>query len=211
MINKTIESNIGLVKSCVSKFHCQPSDYEDVFQAGCLGLIRATKRFSHSCGVKFSTYAVPFILGEIKNFFHDNSKIKINKNLRKNYFVVKSAREFFCRTNGREPTLNETSAMTNLPVEAILESLNSQKEVVSYDDISLPELKSHEKSHDERISNKIDVHNAIRNLSNMDKKILNMRFFQFKTQTDSAKILGMTQVQISRREKKILKFLRSQL
>lgn len=207
-----IEQNIGLVKSCVSKFLFKNSDYDDIFQAGCLGLTRAAKKFNPEFGTKFSSYAVPFILGEIKNFFNNNNKIKLSRNNQKIYKIINTEREEFCIKNNREPTLNELSEKLNIPVENILEALESHQNIISIEENNLTcEKKSNifEESHEKYVNTKIDIRNAINKLSNLDKKIINMRFFESKTQSDSAKILGMTQVQISRREKKILKNLRN--
>lgn len=207
-----IEQNIGLVKSCVSKFLFKNSDYDDIFQAGCLGLTRAAKKFNPEFGTKFSSYAVPFILGEIKNFFNNNNKIKLSRNNQKIYKIINTEREEFCIKNNREPTLNELSEKLNIPVENILEALESHQNIISIEENNLIcEKKSNifEESHEKYINTKIDIRNAINKLNNIDKKIINMRFFELKTQSDSAKILGMTQVQVSRREKKILKNLRS--
>ena len=210
--NEFIENNIGLVRSCVSKFFYNGSDYDDIFQAGCLGLTRAAKLFDEKRGVKFSTYAVPFILGEIKDFFHNNKKLKISRNIQKIYKLVSAEQEKFYDINHRSPSLSEISKNINVPVEQILEALESQNSVESIDDETFNEKNlSYEESYDKIVSQKIDVHKAIEKLNNIDKKIIFLRFFNLKTQKDSAKSLGMTQVQISRREKKILKNLRSNL
>ncbi len=212
MLNNIIEQNIGLVKSCVSKFLFKNSDYDDIFQAGCLGLTRAAKKFNPKFGTKFSSYAVPFILGEIKNFFNSNNKIKLSRNNQKIYKIINIEREKFCTKNNREPTLNELSEILNLPVENILESLESHQSVFSIDNNNYNEKSEiFEESHEKYINTKIDIRNAIDKLSPTDKKIIKMRFFESKTQSDSAKILGITQVQVSRREKKILKDLRASL
>lgn len=209
-INNIIEKNIGLVKSCVSKFLFKNSDYDDIFQAGCLGLTRAAKRFDPKFGTKFSSYAVPFILGEIKNFFHNNNKLKLNRNNQKIYNIINIEKEKFYQENNREPTLSELSKKLDISIENILEALESHQAILSVDEeeICAKKSKIFEESHEKYINTKIDIQNAINNLDFIDKKIINLRFFESKTQSDSAKILGMTQVQISRREKKILKNLR---
>ena len=210
MLNNVVEKNIGLVKSCVSKFLFKNADYEDIFQAGCLGLIRAAKRFDPKFGTKFSSYAVPFILGEIKNFFHNNNKLKLNRNNQKNYNIINIEKEKFYQENNREHSLSELSKKTNISVENILEALESHQAMLSVDEEEIYETKSKifEESHEKYINTKMDIRNAINNLNFIDKKIINMRFFESKTQLDTAKILGMSQVQISRREKKILQNLR---
>ena len=212
MIDEVVKENIGLVRSCVSKFFFKNLDYDDVFQAGCIGLTRAAQKFDASKGTKFSTYAVPFIFGEIKNFFHSNRKFKIGRDSDKLYSLIKSEQNSFFENNGRDPSLSEISEILNVSIEDILESIESHKDISSMDEDD-SNLKSQifEESHEKSVSEKIDIRNAIENLSDKDKKLINLRFFEFKTQSDSAKILGMSQVQISRREKKILKILRSKL
>ena len=210
--NDFIEKNIGLVRSCVSKFFIKGSDYEDIFQAGCLGLTRAAKSFDNSRGVKFSTYAVPFILGEIKNFFHSNKKIKVGRNIQKVSKMINIEQESFYKENNRFPTLSEISKKLDISTDKILEALESQNSVDSLDENEFKiENVSYNESHENFISEKIDIHKAINKLDDTDRKIINLRFFKYKTQSYSAKILGMTQVQITKKEKKILKQLRSSL
>ncbi len=212
MLNSIIEQNIGLVKSCISKFLFKSSDYEDIFQAGCLGLTRAAKKFDPNFGTKFSSYAVPFILGEIKDFFHNNNKLKLSRNHQKIYGMINIEKEKFYNENNREPTLLELSEKLDIPTEDILEALESHQTVSSIDDDNYSEKSEiSEESHEKLVNTRIDIRNAIDKLSPEDQKIIKMRFFESKTQSDSAKILGMTQVQISRREKKILKYLRASL
>ena len=212
MIDEVVKENIGLVRSCISKFFFKNLDYDDVFQAGCIGLTRAAQKFDSSKGTKFSTYAVPFIFGEIKNFFHSNRKFKVSRDSYKLYNLIKSEQNLFFENNGRDPSLSEISETLNVSIEDILESIESHKDISSMDEDD-SNLKSQifEESHEKSVSEKIDIRNAIENLSDEDKKLVNLRFFEFRTQSDSAKILGMSQVQISRREKKILKILRSKL
>jgi len=210
VIDEVVKENIGLVRSCISKFFFKNLDYDDVFQAGCIGLTRAAQKFDSSKGTKFSTYAVPFIFGEIKNFFHSNRKFKIGRDSDKLYSLIKSEQNSFFENNGRDPSLSEISETLNVSIEDILESIESHKDISSMDEDN-SNLQIFEESHEKSVSEKIDIRNAIENLSDKDKKLVNLRFFEFKTQSDSAKILGMSQVQISRREKKILKILRSKL
>ena len=209
--SEIVEKNIGLVKSCISKFSYQKTDYDDIFQAGCLGLIKASMKFDENRGTKFSSYAVPYIFGEIKNFFSENSKIKISKIIKKNYNSIKSEEENFINTYKREPTLKEISEILNLSIEDIVQALESVQFVSSVDDDNEKGFCSFEESHEDLVSEKIDIEKAIKSLNEKDQKIINMRFFEQKTQSYLAKILGMTQVQVSRREKKIIEYLRSKL
>ena len=210
--NEFIEQNIGLVKSCISKFFINSSDYDDIFQAGCLGLTRAAKTFDDNRKTKFSTYAVPFILGEIKNFFHSNKKIKVSRNIQKICKLINSEQELFIKENNRLPTLSEISKRLNISLEQILEALESQNSIDSINDEKFNEKNiSYEESYEILVSEQIDICEAIKKLSDIEQKIIKLRFFNHKTQSYSAKILGMTQVQISRKEKKILQKLRSSL
>ena len=210
MNNKIVENNIGLVKSCISRFSYHISDYDDIFQAGCLGLTKASIRFDNMRGTKFSSYAVPYILGEIKNFFDKNGKVKVSKITKKNYRLIQNKKEEFIKTYNREPSLKEISEILNISIEEILEALEYSKPILSTDEDNNLNS-SFEESHEKNVSDKIDVQKAIKSLNEIEQKIINMRFFKLKTQSDSAKILGMTQVQISRKEKKILKTLRTKL
>lgn len=210
MNNKIVENNIGLVKSCISRFSYHISDYDDLFQAGCLGLTKASIRFDNMRGTKFSSYAVPYILGEIKNFFDKNGKVKVSKITKKNYRLIQNKKEEFIKTYNREPSLKEISEILNISIEEILEALEYSKPILSTDEDNNLNS-SFEESHEKNVSDKIDVQKAIKSLNEIERKIINMRFFKLKTQSDSAKILGMTQVQISRKEKKILKILREKL
>lgn len=210
MKNKYIEGNIGLVKSCISKFSYQYSDYDDLFQAGCLGLIKASKKFDEKRGTKFSSYAVPYILGEIKNYFYENRKIKVSKIINKNYNAIKIHKEEFIKRFNREPTLSEISENLKISIEDIVQALESSQLVQSSDENENYDL-FFEESHEKDISKKIDVQSAIKSLDETEQKIVKMRFFEFKTQDYTAKELKMTQVMVSRKEKKILKNLRAKL
>ena len=210
MNNKIVENNIGLVKSCISRFSYYTSDYDDIFQAGCLGLTKAALKFDNTKGTKFSSYAVPYILGEIKTFFDKNVKIKASKVIKKNHREIQREKEKFIKIYNREPSLKEISKILNISIEEILEALEYSKPILSTDEDNNLNL-SFEESHEKNVSEKIDVQEAIKSLNSTDQKIINMRFFKLKTQSDSAKILGMTQVQISRKKKKILQILRKKL
>ena len=205
-----VEKNIGLVKSCISKFSFKTSDYDDLFQSGCLGLTRAAQNFDLSRGTKFSTYAVPFILGEIKNFFYSNRKLKVSRDNRKIYNLINLEQERFLEKNHRMPSISELSKNLDISSEKIIEVIENHNSVLSIDDDeNLNTLnKVSEESHEKLVLEKLDIQKAIESLDTIDKKIMNMRFFEFKTQSNCAKILGLSQVQISRKERKIIKKLR---
>lgn len=210
MKNKYIEENIGLIKSCVSKFSYRYSDYDDLFQVGCLGLTKAFKKFDEKRGIKFSSYAVPYILGEIKNYFSENRKIKVSKIINKNYNEIKNQKEEFVKKYGREPTVSEISEMLKISIEDVVQALESSQLVESYDKDENRDI-LFEESHEKNVSQKVDIQNAIESLGEIERQIVKMRFFELKTQDYVAKKLKMTQVMISRKEKKILNHLRVKL
>jgi len=208
--NNLVESNINLVRACVSRFLGKGIEYDDIFQAGCLGLVKAARKFDCTRGTKFSTCAVPFILGEIKCLFRENNQLKVSRSLKDLFNKIRYEREIFIKNNNRDPSLSELANTLGVTVEKIVEALNSSQYVFSIDENEgFREIFSD--SHEKLLSEQISVRDAILSLNDLDKKIIQMRFFQFKTQLDSAKCLGMTQVQISRMEKKILKKLRTKL
>ncbi len=210
MKNKYIEENIGLIKSCVSKFSYRYSDYDDLFQVGCLGLTKAFKKFDEKRGIKFSSYAVPYILGEIKNYFSKNRKIKVSKIINKNYNEIKNQKERFVKEYGREPTVSEISEMLKISIEDVVQALDSSQLVESYDEGKNRDI-LFEESHEKNVSQKVDIQDAIKSLDKIEQQIVKMRFFELKTQDYVAKKLKMTQVMISRKEKKILNHLRVKL
>lgn len=181
-----------------------------MFQAGCLGLTKAYKKFDDKRGTKFSSYAVPYILGEIKNYFSENRKIKVSKIIKKNYSLINKHKETFIKVYNRGPTLKEISEKLGMSIEDIIQALESSQIIVSSN-----EQKNYdtlfEESHEKYVSQKIDIQNAIKTLDETEKQIVKMRFFNFKTQDYTAKKLNMTQVMISRKEKKILNYLREKL
>ena len=210
MKNKYIEDNIGIVKSCISKFSYQYCDYDDLFQAGCLGLTKAYKKFDEKRGTKFSSYAVPYILGEIKNYFSESRKIKVSKIINKNYNMISKQKEEFIKIYNREPTLREISEKLGMSIEDIVQALESSQTVISSNEQENNDL-LFEESHEKYVSQKIDIQNALKTLDETEQQIVKMRFFDLKTQDYTAKQLNMTQVMISRKEKKILKYLREKL
>ena len=205
-----IKSNIGLVHICSKKFLGKGIEYDDLVQAGCIGLIKAVDGFDDSKGVKFSTYAVPCILGEIKRLFRDGGIIKVGRSLKDLSLKIKNFSEKYLKENGKEPTLNEISINFGVEPEFAAQAINSglmpKSFTFSEDDEKEQDILI--ESHDEKISENIALKQIINKLQDQDRKIVILRFFENNTQSQTAKILGMTQVQISRREKKILKDIR---
>ena len=211
---QVVRDNIGLVHACANKFKSRGIEYDDLFQAGCIGLIKAVDAFDSSRGVKLSTYAVPVILGEIKRLFRDGGAIKVGRNLKELSLKATRFINNFAAQNAREPTITEVAEA--LGIEA---TLAAQALEVSRAPISLSVERDDEKtqleipvdSPDERLAEVLALKQLLLDLNEKDRSIISLRFFKNQTQTQTAKILGMTQVQVSRRERFILNNLKVQL
>ena len=185
-------------------------EYDDLFSQGCIGLVKAAKRFDESKGFQFSTYAVPLILGEIKQLFRDNNPIKISRSLKTLSMNIKNEIEKQKKENNKEPTINEIAEKLNVTPEEVVEALNASMQIKSLDS----EVGINQKVFceiEEKTINRVDVLQAIEKLELIDKQIILLRFFKDKTQIETAKILGLSQVQISRKEKTLLNLLKSRL
>ena len=204
-----IEDHIGLVHLCCQRFKQRGAEYEDIFQSGCLGLAKAVKNFDFERGVKFSTYAIPVILGEIKLFFRNNSSLKVSRSLKDLSIKIRVMQEKFLKTHFKEPTLSELSEMLNISKEQILEALDINKPFVSLDDSEKKEFPVF--FEDEKISFRVSLTKALNDFNSTDRNLIYLRFFKCITQSKVAEKLGMTQVQVSRREKVLLKMLRERL
>ena len=190
-----VQSNMGLVWSIVRRFANRGYELEDLFQVGSIGLMKAIDKFDLSFDVKFSTYAVPMITGEVKRFLRDDGMIKVSRSLKENGAKVKQAREKLQASLGREPTLQEISD----------ESPTDGKEACLAD--RLPQ----EKDSHEVLLNHMLLEQLLAELSEMERKLIELRYFGDKTQVQVAKELGISQVQVSRLEKRILLQMRSQV
>lgn len=211
-----ISRNIGLVHACAHKFKGRGIEYDDLFQAGCMGLIKAADAFDDERGVRFSTYAVPVILGEIRRLFRDGGTVKVSRTLKERSMKISRAREQLAVRLGREPTITEIGAQVGLDAEEVVEALGAGTPPISLtqtddDSSDCGQIDLPTPSPEELLSDVLSVRQVIGNLSPNDRKLIALRYFSEKTQTQTAQILGMTQVQVSRREKKILAILREQL
>lgn len=215
VVNNTyIEANMGLVHACAKRFINRGIEYEDMVQAGCIGLVRADKSFDKDRGVKFSTYAVPFILGEIRQLFRSGGAIKVSRGLKDLSIKVHREIEKFLFQHSRNPTLEELSVLLNARREDIFEALESSQRPISLtvsSDKGEEEIKVPVEFDDEKISSKISLMQVLDKLCKTDKTLIALRFFHGKTQSQTAKILGVTQVWVSRREKYVLAELRKKL
>ena len=209
---KAIVDNIGLVHSIANRFRYRGADYDDLFQAGCLGLIKAVDNFDESKGFAFSTYAVPVIMGEIKRIFRDGGPIKVSRALKEKSIKVQAVRDKFVKKELREPTLSELAKLSNTDINELSEILNIISPVVSLsnseennDEFDIPVDES------ENLFDKLSINQIISKLDDREQQLIKYRFFEEKTQCETAMILGVSQVQISRKEKAILLKLRELL
>ncbi|WP_294776310.1 sigma-70 family RNA polymerase sigma factor [uncultured Eubacterium sp.] len=211
--NKMIEDNIGLVHSIAKRFKGRGEDYDDLYQAGCVGLIKAVDNFDESKGFLFSTYAVPVIMGEIRRLFRDGGAVKVSRSLKEKSIKVQAIREKFIKKELREPTVSELSDLCGIETEELSEVLNVINPVVSLscttedgdETIDIPVDDT------DKLFDRLSVHHAIKDLSNDELLLIKYRFYEGKTQCESAKLLGISQVQVSRREKQLLAKLRAKL
>ncbi len=210
-----ISENIGLVHSCAARFKNRGIEYEDLFSAGCIGLIKAYDRFDKSLGYKFSTYAVPLILGEIKGLFRSGGAVKVSRRLKELSLKIIREQQRFTAENGESPTVTQLSAILGESEELITQAISSSVQVLSLsaydDDENGRELDLPVESHDIPLTEILSLRQAISELSEDDRKLIKLRYFKNKTQSQTAQELHMTQVQVSRREKKIMAAIREKL
>ena len=212
------EENTGLIYSVARRFLGRGVEMEDLFQIGSIGLLKAVDKFDPAFEVKFSTYAIPMILGELKRFFRDDGMIKVSRSIKENQHRVYLAREKIEKELGREPSLKEIAEMLEMPPEEVAMTMDSAAEVESLyrtvyqsegTDISLIDKIPAKENAEEHLLNRIFLEEILGKLESSDRKLLYMRYFQDQTQTQIAEQLGVSQVQVSRMEKRILKKLRS--
>ena len=208
-----IQNNIGLVHSCAQKLKGRGMEYDDLFQAGCMGLVKAADAFDHERGVRFSTYAVPVILGEMRRLFRDGGTIKVSRTLKELSLKINRTRERFSLEHGREPHLSELAILLEVEEHQIVEAISAAAPPVSLTagDDDGGQLDLPIDSPEGMLSDILSLKQVLGSLEPSDRRLVFLRYFGNKTQTQTASELGMTQVQVSRREKKILQNLRAQL
>ncbi len=210
----TVQQNLGLVHSCAKRFKGRGIEYDDLFQAGCLGLVKAVDNFDEERGFKFSTYAVPVIIGEMKRLFRDGGAVKVSRSLKELSLKVTREAVKFMSENGREPTISELAERLGVEPEQASQALEASKMPVSLtvtDDDGDSQNDIPIDAPDEKLTELLSLKSEINNLCERDRNIIVLRFFRNNTQSQTAEKLGMTQVQVSRREKKILLLLRENL
>ena len=208
-----VSENIGLVHSVVKRFYGRGAESEDLFQIGCIGLMKAIDKFDISFNVKFSTYAVPMILGEIKRFLRDDGIIKVSRSIKELSMKISRAKEELLRELGCEPTVKEISERVGVPPEEVAVAIEAtlRPESIYYsgenekgDSKALIEKIESPENFESLVINKIMLENIMKGNNEREKKIILLRYFKQKTQMETAKLLGISQVQVSRLEKKIL-------
>lgn len=215
-----VTQNVGLVWSIVRRFANRGHEMEDLFQIGSIGLIKAIDKFDYSYEVKFSTYAVPMITGEIKRFLRDDGMIKVSRTLKESAAKIRAYRERYGNLYGREPTVEEIENELSITKDEILMALETGAEVESLyktiyqgdgSPIYLIDKLAETKDESENMIDKLALKEVIATLDEKEQEIIKLRYFNDRTQTDIAKELGISQVQVSRMEKRILKILRDKL
>ena len=212
-----IKGNLRLVLSVIQRFNNRGEYVDDLFQVGCIGLIKAIDNFDVTQNVKFSTYAVPMIIGEIRRYLRDNNAIRVSRSLRDIAYKALQAKEKLTNQNSKEPTIEEIAKELGLPKEEVVFALDAIQDPISLfesvyhdggDAIYVMDQVSDDKNMDEVWLEKIALKEAIQKLSEREKMILTMRFFEGKTQMEVAKEIGISQAQVSRLEKAALNHMR---
>lgn len=211
-----IYQNTGLVKNIALKFVGTGHELDDLLQIGYIGLLKAVDRFDVGYGVMFSTYAVPMILGEIKRYLRDDSRIKMSRQVKQDVRNLRKAHDTFCHINGRSPKISELAEQMDMGVEevlAIMEASDAMNNLESLDDPDRQETQNDERYRDteEHHVDMIHLKSIIGNLSERERQIIVLRYFKDMTQQQIADRLGISQVQVSRIEKRVLYNLRKEM
>ncbi|MGI6485018.1 MAG: RNA polymerase sporulation sigma factor SigG [Tepidanaerobacteraceae bacterium] len=217
---RLISGNLRLVLSVIQRFNNRGEYVDDLFQVGCIGLIKAIDNFDLDQNVKFSTYAVPMIIGEIRRYLRDNNPIRVSRSLRDVAYKALQVRDSLVNKNSREPSINEIASEMNIPKEEIVFALDAIQEPISLfepiyhdggDPIFVMDQISDEKNQDENWLRCISIKEAMQKLSDREKRILSLRFFEGKTQMEVADEIGISQAQVSRLEKAALKHMQKHM
>lgn len=211
--NEMVEKNLGLVHSCANRFRGRGVEYDDLFQAGCVGLIKAADNFDESRGFSFSTYAVPVILGEIRRIFRDGGAVKIGRAIKEKSRAAVKKKEEISVSLGREPSVAELAESLGLDITETAMLLNASMPAMSLtageegdEQMDIPI-----ESPENEISDFIALRQVISSLEERDRRMIELRYYNGLTQSKTAQMLGMTQVQVSRREKAVLASIRKNL
>ena len=221
-MERLIRDNNGLIWSIVKRFTNRGYEIDDLYQIGCIGFIKSVKRFDTNFDVKLSTYAVPYMIGEIKRYIRDDGPIKVSRSIKELGIKIKEIQKQYLNQKGKEITITELEKELKVGKEEIILALEATKNVesienVSYtnhkdgNSISLKDKIATGKDEEEMITNKLVIKDLIRGLEKREKEVILLRFYKEKTQSQVAKILGITQVQVSRIERKILSNMKTKL
>lgn len=212
--DKFVVSNLRLVLSVVQRFSGHSDKADDMFQVGCVGLLKAIDNFDITLNVKFSTYAVPMIIGEIRRYLRDNNSLRVSRSIRDVAYKAMQAKEQYIKENNAEPTQEQLARILNLPLSEVTFALDAISETVSlnepvYNDgsetVRVMDQISDDKNCDDDIMEKLSLNDAIKNLGEKEKEILLMRYYIGKTQMEVSEEVGISQAQVSRLEKNALK------
>jgi RNA polymerase sporulation-specific sigma factor len=218
-LDKLIEDNMGLVKNIARRFFGRGTEYEDIVQIGTIGMIKAAKSFDESYNTVFSTYAVPLIIGEIRRFLRDDGMIKVSRDVRKKGSVILHAKEEFQKEHLRDPKISELAEICGFTEEEVVYALDASTPVSSLQEsigsdensATIEEITASDSNEIESVIDNIALREAISHLPKVQQQIVHLRFFKELSQQQTANILGLTQVKVSREEKKIFAFLRNEL
>jgi len=211
--DQLVQENMGLVWSVVRRFENRGCEREDLFQIGSIGLMKAIEKFDFSYEVCFSTYAVPLVMGEIRRFLRDDGMVKVSRSLKENGWHIKKSREKLEQKLGRSATLTEISGDTGLSEEEITMAMSAGEEIASIyqtiyqsdgSELYLVDKVAGESGEEEQVLNQVVVEQLILGLQPKERQLIRLRYFEGKTQSHVADDMGMTQVQVSRMEKKVL-------
>lgn len=216
---KLIAENSPLIKSVIKRFASKGIEYDDLYQLGSLGFLKAINNFDKSFNVKFSTYAVPMIAGEVKRFLRDNGVMKISRSVKTLSFKISAFVEKFVAINEKSPTIEEIADHFKVDVQDVVFAMESNKQILSLSTdvsdgdgkgITLEEKIANDDNNDNVIDN-ILLYKSISKLNEREKKIIMLRYFRDKTQKEVASVLGVSQVQISRLENKIIEKMKEEM
>ena len=210
-----IQQNLGLVHACAGRFRSRGIEYDDLYAAGCVGLIKAYDGFDWGRGVCFSTYAVPVILGEIKKLFRDGGTVKVSRSVKELGIKASAVREKLLKEMGSEPTVSQIAQRLNASAEQVAMALRAGLPAISLtpagENDGNRELDIPIDSPEEELTDRISLQEVMQRLSPEEQKLIRLRYFCGRTQSETARMLHTTQVQISRRERKLLGLMRRQL
>ena len=209
--DQSIQENIGLVHACAKRFKGRGMEYDDLFQAGCLGLVKAVDHFDESRGLKFSTYAVPVILGEMRRLFRDGGAVKVGRSLKELSIRASRKAAEFAEKEGRSPTVGELVGVEPAEAAQALGAAQMPLSLTASEEDGGGQMDISVEGEDEKIAELLSLKQVVKELPPRDQNIIYFRYYKHRTQTETAQALGMTQVQVSRREKVILQELRRKL